>query len=88
MSRFSGWLPQRIYYLASGLFFGAVVLRSLLVYGVTTAFVPVLAILLLGFGLFISEPAILSHWQRSFPVYLAFQTLLVFFLLALPDSAA
>ena len=80
----TGWLSQRIYYFASGLYFGAVLLRSLLIYRDSPVLVQVLGLLLVGLVLFISEPAISRRWSRYFPIYLLCQTALVFTLLSRP----
>jgi len=80
----SGWLSQRIYYLASSLYFGAVFLRSLLIYRDSPVLVQVLGLLLVWCVLFVSEPAISRRWSRYFPIYLLCQTALVFTLLSRP----
>jgi len=82
----TSWLPQRIYYLASGLYFGAVFLRSLLLYRDSPALFQVLALLLVWLALYLSEPGISRRWSRYFPIYLTLQTALVFVLLVMPGS--
>jgi signal transduction histidine kinase len=79
------WLPQRIYYLASGLYFGAVFLRTILIYQGTPVLFLALGLLILGFILFISQPAVSRKWFHYFPFYLLFQTILVFLLFSLPE---
>ena len=86
MTHFNNWLPQRIYYLACGLYFGAVFLRTVLIYQDSQQLVLALGLLLLGLVLFLSEPAITSRWSRYFLFYLLFQTFLVFYLFTLPGS--
>lgn len=86
MNRNSGWLPQRIYTLATLLYFGAVLLRSILDYNDSSSFLPILAVLFLGLVLFISEPFLSKLSRYTFLVYLVIQTLLIFFLLTMPDS--
>jgi signal transduction histidine kinase len=77
-------LYQWVYYLASGLYFGAVFLRSLLLYGSDPIFPQVLGLLVLGLLLFISEPVFSRMWPGYFPLYLLLQSILVFFLLVRP----
>ena len=84
MDRPTDWLPQRIYYLASGLYFGAVLLRSFLIYGDNPVFIRVLGLMLVWVTLILSEPTISRRWSRYFPIYLIIQTALVFILLASP----
>jgi len=84
MERTDDWLSQWIYYLASGLYFGAVFLRALLVYRNDPVLAEVLALLLTGLVLFFSEPFISRRWARYFPVYLVLQSVLVFVLLVTP----
>jgi signal transduction histidine kinase len=84
LDRNTDWLPQRIYYLASALYLGAVFLRSILIYGDTPEFLRVLGLLLVWLAIFLSEPAISRRWFSFFPIYLIIQSALVFFLLATP----
>jgi signal transduction histidine kinase len=77
---------QWIFYLAAGFNFGAVFLRSMLVYGGNPELFPVLGMLLFWLVLFVSEPAISDKWSGYFPLYLVIQTGLIFTLLGLPDS--
>jgi signal transduction histidine kinase len=83
MKRSADWAHQWIFYLAAGFLFGAVLLRTLLVYRNDPALGPVLGLLAVWLALFASEAAISSRWPRYFPIYLAFQTGLVAVLLAL-----
>jgi signal transduction histidine kinase len=87
MMRLSDRSFQWIFYLAAGFNFGAVFLRSILVYGGDPELFPVLVVLLFWLILFASEPAISNKWSRYFPLYLVIQTGLIFALLGLPDSA-
>jgi signal transduction histidine kinase len=82
----SDWLSHWIYYLASGLYFGAVFLRSLLIYRDSPVLVQVLGLLLVWLVLLVSASAISRRWDRYFPIYLLLQTTLVFVLLVMPLS--
>lgn len=73
--------------MAAGFNFGAVFLRSILVYGGGPELFLVLGVLLFWLVLFVSEPAISNRWSRYFPFYLVLQTGLIFALLGMPDSA-
>ena len=75
---------QWIFYLTAGFLFGAVLLRSLLVYRNDPELWPVLGLLAVWLVLFASEAAISPRWPRYFPIYLALQTGLVVVLLARP----
>jgi len=86
MMRLSDRSSQWIFYLAAGFNFGAVFLRSILVYGGNPELILVLGVLLFWLVLFVSEPAITDKWSRYFPLYLVIQTGLIFTLLGLPDS--
>jgi signal transduction histidine kinase len=82
-----GWSTHRIYYLACGLYFGAVVLRSLLIYQ-NDVLLPVIAGLLAAWlALFTSQPFISRRWPPYFPVYMTFQMGLVAVLLLLPRTS-
>ena len=85
MKQPADWLPQRIYYLASGLYFGAISLRTILIYQGTPVLFLALGLLLLGFILFSSQPAVSRRWSHYFPFYLLCQTILVFLLFLLPE---
>jgi signal transduction histidine kinase len=90
MKRSADWAHQWIFYLTAGFLFGAVLLRSLLVYGVgyngrnDPELGPVLGLLAVWLVLFASEAAISTRWPRYSPIYLALQTVLVVALLARP----
>ncbi|HET9590674.1 MAG TPA: histidine kinase [Anaerolineales bacterium] len=75
---------QWIFYMAAGFYFGAVFLRSILIYRDDPALIRVLGMLLAWLILFISEPGITGRWSGYFPLYLVIQTLVVFFLLRAP----
>src|SRR5512136_1074476 len=91
MKRSADWSHQWIFYLTAGFLFGAVLLRTLLVYGVgyngrnNPELGSVLGLLAVWLALFVSEAAISPRWPWYFPVYLALQTGLVAVLLAQPD---
>ena len=74
-----------MYYLAAALFYIAVFLRTLLIYRDSPELNRALVLLVIGLGLFISEPVISRRWSSYFPIYLLLQTSLVFVLLTLPD---
>ncbi len=76
---------QWIFYLAASFYFGAVFLRSILVYRYAPELGRILGVLLIWLILAISQPVISRRWSPYFPVYLAVQTLLVFLLLPLSD---
>src|SRR5512139_225633 len=73
-----------IFYLTAGFLFGAVLLRSLLVYRNNPELGPVLGLLAVWLALFASETVLSPRWPRYFPIYLALQTGLVAVLLVLP----
>jgi signal transduction histidine kinase len=77
---------QWIFYLAAGFNFGAVFLRSILVYRGNPELFPVLGVLLFWLVLFTSELAISNKWSRYFPLYLILQTGLIFALSGMSDS--
>jgi len=84
MKRSADWAHQWIFYLTAGFLFGAVLLRSLLVYRNNPELGRVLGLLAVWLALFASEAAISPRWPRYFPIYLALQTGLVVVLLAQP----
>jgi len=84
--RLSDRSSQWIFYLAAGFNFGAVFLRTILVYGGNSELFLVLGVLLFWLVLFVSEPSISNKWSGYFPFYLVLQTGLIFTLLGLPDS--
>jgi signal transduction histidine kinase len=87
MKRSSDWTHQWIFYLAAGFLFGAVLLRTLLIYRNDPALGPVLGLMAVWLALFASEGAISPRWPRYFPIYLVFQTGLVAILLAQSDHS-
>jgi signal transduction histidine kinase len=76
---------QWIFYLAASFYFGAVLLRSILIYRDNADLIWVLGMLLVWLVLFASEPAITSRWSSYFSIYLVIQTILVFMLLSRPS---
>lgn len=84
MNRFAGWSHHWIFYLAASFYFGAVFLRSLLIYQDSPELGQVVALLFIWLFLSASEPAMSRRWSGYFPVYLVTQTVLIFFLLTLP----
>jgi signal transduction histidine kinase len=92
MKRSADRSHQWIFYLTAGFLFGAVLLRSLLVYGVgyngrnNPALGLVLGLLAVWLALFVSETALSFRRPRYFPIYLALQTGLVAVLLTWPQD--
>ena len=86
MARSTDRLPQLIYYLAASFIFGAVFLRTLLVYRSSPELGLALGLLLVWLVLAVSEPALSHRWSGYFPVYLVCQTVVVFVLLTIQDS--
>jgi signal transduction histidine kinase len=86
MARSTDRLPQLIYYLAASFIFGAVFLRTLLVYRSSPELGKALGLLLVWLVLAASEPTLSHRWSWYFPIYLVSQTILVFVLLTMPDS--
>lgn len=88
--RSSEWLSKSIYFLATGLYFLTVVLRSWLFYQGSPVLAKAIALLLLWALLFASEWLVSRRWPRFlpvyFPIYLICQTILTFVLLALPEN--
>lgn len=84
MNRFAGWSHEWVYYLAASFYFGAVFLRSILIYKDSPELGQVLGLLLIWLLLAASEPAISRRSPGYFPIYLVFQTGLVFVLLTIP----
>jgi len=84
MKRLSDRSFQWIYYLAASFYFGAVFLRSILVYRDSPELIWVLGLLLVWLALFASEPGITGRWSSYFSVYLVIQTILAFILLSTP----
>jgi signal transduction histidine kinase len=85
MARSDDRLPQLIFVIAAGFMFGAVFLRTLLIYGNSPKLGLALGLLLAWLLLSLSEPAISRRWPGYFAVYLVLQTALVFALLTMPD---
>jgi signal transduction histidine kinase len=86
VARSADRLPQWIFYLAASFIFGAVFLRTLLVYRSSPALGQALGLLMVWLILAVSEPAISRKWPGYFPVYLVIQTVMVFVLLTMPGS--
>ena len=86
MNRTLDRLSQWVFVLASGLYFGTVFLRSVLTYQDDPALMQVLALQLLFLALYLSEPAVERRFPIYFPIYLVFQTALVFLLLSMPGE--
>ena len=75
---------QWVFYLVSSFYFGAVFLRSILIYQDSPDLIRVLGMLLLWLALFASEPGITRRWSGYFPMYVLLQTILIFLLLNTP----
>jgi signal transduction histidine kinase len=75
---------QWIFYLAASFYFGAVFLRSILVYRNTPDLIWILGMLLVWAALFASEPLVNSRWSSYSPIYVVVQTILIFLLLSRP----
>jgi hypothetical protein len=84
MARSTDRLSQWIFYLAVSFIFGAVFLRTFLVYRYSPELEQALRLLLVWLVLAVSEPAISRRWAGYLKIYLTFQTVLVFMLLDLP----
>ena len=83
--RYSKWIYQGVFYLAAGLIYTAILLRSYLLYQGTPALGQILALLLI-FLLFSGLELLLSKRVGGwFHVYLALQTILVCLLIYGPD---
>jgi signal transduction histidine kinase len=80
-------LPQRIYHIASGLYFGAILLRSILVFQDSPILSWMLGLLGIWLALFLIEPHVSPRWPGYFFIYLICQSGIVFGLLSLPGSA-
>ncbi|MGB8983738.1 MAG: sensor histidine kinase [Anaerolineales bacterium] len=76
---------QWIFYLAASFYFGAVFLRTVLVYRYAPELGQILGMLSIWLLLAVSQPVISRRWPQYFPIYLTLQTLPVFFLLSLSD---
>jgi signal transduction histidine kinase len=86
MKQLSDRSPQWIFYLVTIFYFGAVFLRSILVYQETPELFQILGVQLIWVVLFILEPIITRKWSRYFLLYLALQSVLIFTLLSMPSS--
>ena len=90
MPRSTEWLSKSIYILASSLYMAAVALRTWLFFQDEPVLGKAMALLLLWVLLFASEPVVSRRWPRQlgayFPLYLIFQTCLVFILMSLPGT--
>ena len=90
MPRSTEWLSKSIYILASSLYMAAVALRTWLFFQDEPVLGKAMALLLLWVLLFASEPVVSRRWPRQlgayFPLYLIFQTCLVFILMNLPGT--
>lgn len=82
MARSSDRFPQWVFYLIASFLYGAVVLRTLILYPSGLERVHALGILLLWLALFVSEPAISYKSTWYFQAYLTLQAALVYVLLA------
>ena len=86
MLRFFGQSYRWVFPLAASLLFGAVFLRSVLIYQDNPKLLPVTIFLLAWLFLGISESFIYQRAHWYFPIYLVVQTTIVFILLTMPDS--
>lgn len=86
MSRPTEWLSKWIYNLAAGMYFTAVTLRTWLFYLGEPYLGRALGLLLLWLLMLICEPVISRGRRVYFPIYLILQTILVFLLMALPET--
>ncbi len=78
---------QWVFYLTTGLLFGATGLRSLLVYANDTPLPQALGLVLLSLLLFIlSETWVAARWSAVFPLYVLSQTAVILAMLFLPGS--
>jgi len=79
------WKYQGVYYLAAGLIYAAIFLRSCLLYRDAPALSRVLCLLLLFLGLFLAEMALARRESTWFYPYLLLQAILVLLLIYLPE---
>jgi signal transduction histidine kinase len=82
----SKWFYPWIFYLAASFYYGAVFLRTMLVYQ-NPELSRALGLLLVWLVLAASEPLISGRWPAYFPLYLVCQTILPCALLSLPDAS-
>jgi signal transduction histidine kinase len=83
--RSTNWIYQGVFYLAAGLIYAAVLLRSTLIYRNTPSLGQVLGLLLLFLGLFLSEMALTRHGSIWFHIYLVLQAILTSLLIYGPE---
>ena len=83
--RYTNWIYKGVFYLAAGLTYAAIVMRSYLLYQSTPELVPVMALLLILLLIFGVELLLSKRISRWFHVYLAIQTILVCLLMYSPD---
>jgi signal transduction histidine kinase len=76
------WIYQSVYYLATGLVYTAILLRSILIYQSTPYLGQVIGLLLCFLLLFLLETLLSKSLGRWFHIYLAVQTVLVCLLLS------
>ncbi|MGE5139069.1 MAG: sensor histidine kinase [Rudaea sp.] len=89
MKRPPEWSHRRLVYLASGLLFASVLLRSLLTFGGNPVIRPILGLLAAWLLLFAGESVAWTRWPRvfawRFPLYLLLQSIALLALLFLTD---
>jgi hypothetical protein len=83
--RSTNWIYQGVFYLAAGLIYAAVLLRSTLIYRDTPVLRQLLGLLLLFLGLFLSEMALTRHGSIWFHIYLVLQAILTSLLIYGPE---
>ena len=79
------WIYQGVFFLATGLIYVAVLLRSFLLYRETPVLGQVLGLLLLFIGLFLAEMALTQYRLIWFYIYLVLQTILISLLIYGPE---
>jgi signal transduction histidine kinase len=79
------WIYQAAFYLAAGLIYVAVLMRSFLLYRDTPVLAQLLALLLLFMGLFLAEMALARRGSGWFHAYLGLQTILTSLLMYGPE---
>jgi len=85
MARFAGRLPQWIFFLSASFMFGAVFLRTILIYLDSNEFGQALGLLIIFLVLSASESFVSRRWKGYFWIYLVLQTFVVFLLLTFPE---
>lgn len=83
--RYVDWIYQGVFYLAAGLIYVAILLRSFLLYRDTPVLGQVLGLLLLFLGLFLAEMALAKRGRVWFHIYLVLQTILTSLLIYGPE---